>query len=350
LIFLASARVYEELWELGCSELVLDAWYHIHKDQRILRSLIRILCKSGKIHEAYAKYVELKAYDSHALPFIVYKGRVENDDELKEVEDIIDLYIELAHSSSEYIANQTHFINNSIVDLNNKNVDSWTAFEHEEYGRLFFRRLMLMQIDVITLCNPRYIEYYLNDLQKFGLDWTSVMREMLGEFFLSSFSEEVRQEVEMRDEKDILESSNDEQWMPDSPNTVYEDISLHIARTWELFSQPGFFETQRDRIFPLLELSKRRVGQFDETLESDIHKTLLAFKDQSDYYDSLILPIRNNYENFLQNIDNKYGVFYRRHLQSFAINPNISPEEYPEVLRDYPDIALLFWSEKIISW
>jgi hypothetical protein len=42
-------------------------------------------------------------------------------------------------------------------------------------------------------------------------------------------------------------------------------------------------------------------------------------------------------------------VFYRRHIQALAINPDLSLEKYPKILCEYPDIALLYWMEKMIA-
>ncbi len=357
--YLASARVYEELWEYNSSETVLDVWYALHKDKRLLWPLIRILCKFGKSREAYTKYLELKSQDEGILPFIVYKDRVESDEELREVESIIASYVteasfmpsealaELSKCATNYVGEQVHVVNDRIWYLDKKSVDDWSEDEHGEYTELIFRRLLLTQIDVLTLCNTRFVEHYLRDMRILGIDWSIAMRSMLWDFFLSSSSVEVTQEVQVRNKSDSHEGWN---FRTNFPNTVYEDLSLHVARVWELFSQPGFYNIQTEQIAPLLEISAVREWEFDHEMESDIHDALWAMKDQADYYYALNSSIRKNYEDFLQSIDKKYGVFYRRHIQTIAINPDFSPEKYPKVLRDYPDIALLFWMEKMIAW
>ena len=73
---------------------------------------------------------------------------------------------ELSRSSSVYIAEQVHATNSRILELDKIDVIDWTDEEYAEYNSSMFRRLRLMQIDVLSLCNTRYLEYYLRDLKK----------------------------------------------------------------------------------------------------------------------------------------------------------------------------------------
>lgn len=57
----------------------------------------------------------------------------------------------------------------------------------------------------------------------------------------------------------------------------------------------------------------------------------------------------NSYVRFVKQFDEKYGVYYRRHIQSLSIRSYTSLESYPAILKKNPEAALLFWIEKIIN-
>lgn len=51
----------------------------------------------------------------------------------------------------------------------------------------------------------------------------------------------------------------------------------------------------------------------------------------------------------MRQFDGKYGMFYRREIQRLALDLDLLPEDIPSALGEYPEIALLFWMEKILS-
>lgn len=68
-----------------------------------------------------------------------------------------------------------------------------------------------------------------------------------------------------------------------------------------------------------------------------------------DYYATLLPDVRESYAEFIRGFDTKYGTFYRRHLQCLAVDQDVDTEKYPAILKENPEIALLFWMEKIIA-
>jgi len=76
---------------------------------------------------------------------------------------------------------------------------------------------------------------------------------------------------------------------------------------------------------------------------------LTALKSELDFYEALRPSVRKSYEEFIQYFDRKYGVFYRRNIQSLARDPDVVPEKYPKMLENYSEVAVLFWVEKIIA-
>jgi hypothetical protein len=362
--YLAKAMVYEELGQYENWLIILDMGYAKNSDARLLWESVRLLCKMGKMVEAHNKYQQLQFLEEGIPPFIVYKGFVENDKELWEVEQTIASYITsysfvpsealaaLAKSSTYYIAEQVNMENENLAKFDFTTVEDWTDDNYTEYSRVIFRRLKLFQIDILTLCNHRYVSYYLRDLEKVWLDWSSNMRESLADFFVDNSSEEVIQAVIKRGKKEQITSSNESESgnQKDFSASLFGNISMHVSRVWELFFQEEFYNIQKEQILPLLKKSALQEWDFDEELEDNLSNILHSLKDCVDYYNNLRPAIREDYENFLQQIDFKYGAFYRRHLQALAMNPAIKPQQYPEALWNYPDIALLFWMQKIISW
>lgn len=96
-------------------------------------------------------------------------------------------------------------------------------------------------------------------------------------------------------------------------------------------------------------------------------------KNESEHYDTLSCTTRKMYETYIEFIDKKYGMFYRRSIQGFAREEEDIPahlkKEYEselekhhgdkylarntvvlnmQVWSEYPDIALLFFLEKIL--
>ncbi|MFZ2256303.1 MAG: hypothetical protein WAW59_07645 [Patescibacteria group bacterium] len=59
--------------------------------------------------------------------------------------------------------------------------------------------------------------------------------------------------------------------------------------------------------------------------------------------------IAKSYDEFVGQFDAKYGMYYRRYIQSISIRSDISIESYPDILKENPEVALLFWIEKIIN-
>lgn len=375
-----TAQSYEKLGHLDMTCNVLEVGYQLTGDIWLLKNLIRANYKQGKHNHAFWLYSELGrcAPRDTIEPFIFYKECIESDGDIEELELMLASYLTewtfipseslslLSHEASIYIAEHIQRANSIIERLNRKSLEHYTKEEREEYLGSMFQRLWYMQIDLLTLGNARYLENYLNDIRRIGFWDLQMLQWLLADFFIEHFSLEVIHQMKnlwgiqnWLEIEAILDTDSNqdtrERW--DAQNrsieeatTVHQKISLHIARIWELFSQPGFYDIQANQIGSLLEQSAIREWEIDDEMEADLSYGLRALKDQEDYYFALRPSIRSHYEQFLKNIDKKYGAFYRRHMQNLAIDPNISSQEYPKVLQEYPDIALLFWVEKIIAW
>lgn len=357
--YFSLARVYDDLGQYDKCIILLERGYTLHWDIRLLWVSVRMLCKANKIADARKKHELLKSMDESTPPFIIYSGSIENDEDLWTVESIIASYItentfvpseslaELARWSSDYIKIHIISINERVKELSKKEVSNWTNAESTEYSQLIFRRLRLMQVDILTLWNDTYTTYYLRDLKKLWIEWTSKTKDLLRNFFIEHYSEEVRQYLEMRD---ASEDSDNEDDMDKSKHSLFDDISEHINRVGDLFNHPKYYDIIATQIMPLLQQLEKIEWYYDDASESEFIEELWEVKETTDFFDSMRPSVRQSYEFLLQEIDDKYWVFYRRHLQVLANDdPDLEDELVPLALKDYSDIALLYWIQRIIS-
>lgn len=92
--YLASANIYEQMGQYEWSIMVLETGWNIHSDTRLLTKLIYILCKIERSEAAIERYQELKKVDQDDIPpFLIFKGSIENDEELDVFEEVIAKYI-----------------------------------------------------------------------------------------------------------------------------------------------------------------------------------------------------------------------------------------------------------------
>ncbi|MDD2892130.1 MAG: hypothetical protein PHQ95_04140, partial [Candidatus Gracilibacteria bacterium] len=343
--YIACANIHEERGDYEQSLLVLEKGWSLYKDVQILGKLVSILCRVGKISEAREKYEELNRINKgENVPFLVYKGYIENDEELRLFEELVSEYITegsfipfeglgtLAATATYYIEKSISEEDGKIKVLSNKSLEDWTSHDFD----VLKRRLWLMQTDILTLGNERYLEVYFADLRKLGIGGDPYTRDILQDFFMEYFSKEVECRGE-ENEKSIADYTE---------NTLFENIWLHANRIVELFSSGDSYDLIQDTITPLL-VDCEKLGYFyDEEIDLNRIESLVFLKRQKDYYNTLRSDTREDYEIFLHEFDEKYGMYYRKHIQRLAATLPIIPQGYPVVLKEYPEIAFLFWMEK----
>lgn len=376
--YFASATSYESMGQYYCSLTILHSWYVLSSDIRFLWKIITILCKIWKVADAYQRYEELCIYSKGKIPpFIVYKGIIENDDDLWILEQMIASYViewsffpseslkQLSITAWYYIAEQVYMENDKFQELDKKNLGTFTEDDYVEYVRIIIRRLRLMQTDILSLWNSRFLEPYLRDIQKLWIEWGTGMNRILQEFFSLYFSEEVAHQMKNHDtttsitdsvmtEKshvhaylDILGQLAEVEFL--DSNALTENILLHVARVGELFYDASYYDIESGLIAPILIASAKKEGEYDEKMGDEIFNTLKTLKNQSDFYDTLRPSVRKNYENFVDHFDRRYWVFYRRQLQALAISPDIGPHTYLESLMQYPEVWFFFWIQKALT-
>ena len=83
--------------------------------------------------------------------------------------------------------------------------------------------------------------------------------------------------------------------------------------------------------------------------DEDDHSISLAnLRSLEDYYISLRPRIRMIHEQMTMEFDEKYGIYYRKHLQSMALNLEEVEEKYLSTLKENPEVAFIFWVETIL--
>jgi TPR repeat protein len=377
--YIALADVYMKRgqWE-QCVKILEDGFF-LTKDLKILSRLITALYTIGRNDESLNRYEELKKLDKNKIPpYIVYIWTIENDDELLELEVIFAEYLgqgnfiplesfhRLSISASEYVSEWAHRMNERIDKLDKRDFESWTDEEGDDFIQAIQKRLYYMQIDILTLGNHRYLDYYLRDINNFWLQWSPQRIAILEDYFSKYFSKDVEVHIKIKDAEEKAEEEKerklswDDEIEGDEPSSqdvdnesgthqwIFQSISLHIARIGEVFFNPSFYDVQSEAISPILIQSAKLAHEYDDEMEDDITVAMGVLKENHDYYYTLRWDIRENYESYIAWFDTKYWTFFRKYIQSYAINNFDIWKELPEAFLEYPDVAFLFFIEKIL--
>ncbi|MFA6091289.1 MAG: hypothetical protein WC774_05970, partial [Candidatus Gracilibacteria bacterium] len=270
--YIALAKVYANLEQYEESIGLLNKGYALFRDADCLGELITVLCRTGEISQAETKYMQLKKLNTHNIPsFLEYKGTIESDTELFELENLITDYVRkedftpskilhrLTISAHVYITNEIKKEGVKLNSINRKEKKDWKEYDYKEYSQSIIRKLHLMQIDIFTLGNERCIEQYLKDLQHIGINGTPESRNLLSEFFREYFSKEVERSLREMD----AESGETIEYGKDGligDLSFFESISAHVGRIGELFFQPNLYDIHKKYITPILHTSHQLNG------------------------------------------------------------------------------------------
>lgn len=381
--YIALALIYEKMGALDMSMSILGIGYQLSGDIELLSEMVRLSCKMWDTTWALNLYWELqkKIKDKNTVkPFIFYKWFVENEEDLASMEEALaraltqknfvptDDIVKLTVSASKYLETEIRKENKSIIEVNGIESSKWGDTEYHIYNRAIVRRLWLMQIDILTLWDDRYLKRYLGDIHKL-LDGTPNAQELLWIFFDRHFSSKILIERHSRmraqqekDDKNMQAANKKEDRKKEIGRYIkdddieegdkipfYESVSMHVASVWELFHHPEFYEVHNWVMRDILTRSARLKWEYDEEFENNITSAIWYLADETHYYLWLRSHVAKSYNEFVEQFDLKYGMYYRRYIQSISIRSDISVESYPDILRENPEIALLFWTEKIIN-
>ena len=369
--YIGAAWAYDTLWKPDKAISILESGYSRFWDLRFLRNSISILCKAWKIQEAQKKYedlqkkverpIELFMLNKNPLvPFVVFKWFIEDDNDLISTQDAIAEFVSkwefepsewlrvLGERATEYIWVEVNKENLILEKLEKKDKLLWWDEDHSEFYRATTRRLKLVQIDLLSLCNHRYIEFYLMEIETLWIKWSNYTQHLLREFFEENFSAEAKIRVMEWEKLKSMKEGGD--WAIKEtisiPGNLFENISNHIATVIELYWQPWYHDMHANTSAMILKKAKIQEWKYDEEVESSITNTLWYLRDQSNFYFSLKPEIQERYESYMELFDKNYGAIHRRQIQSIATNTD---NVYPESLKKNVDMAFLFWMTKIIA-
>ncbi len=344
--YIDSVGVYEELGLHEASLSILEDWWITFSDTRFLHNSIFILCRVWKIDEALEKYAEFKSIKEGKVPsFLLYKWYIENDNDVTELGQILNTYIaaweytydislqKLVIDCSEYIRESIHEESEKLTRL--LVIEDETLEERKEYAAILQRRLWLMQTDILTLKNHRYIDDYFADFWQLWLNGEVFSQSILQDFFA---------------EHSLVSKHDEEKAEEYYMHRLFNDISGHAQMIRELFQSPSFLELHENSIIPIIRECAKRIGEYDDAMVLDHYYSLNSIQKISDSYDNLRPKLRENYEDFIHRFDLKYNIFYRRTIQNLVLDSEMTREKIPEALRDDPTVGLLYWMEKIIMW
>ena len=376
--YLHLGNAYESNFQYDMSANIFSLAYQLSGEIRFLHRLVHALCKSGNREQAYHLYTQFqKESNKPIVSFVVYLWDIHNDDDLEEFSWVITQYhmiwsfepsyelSALAVNSSIYIANEVEKESCIIEALNSANLETWSDEDDMEYQRAISRRLYLMQTHIIILADPRYLEFYIDELQRYTISGSEQTREMMRRFFTDSFSPHVLASYQQINADAVVDTTLME---------LYESMRLHLVQISALFSQFSYYEFVRDVITPCIEMCMRQEWDFDEEGDQFNRETVFELKKESHEFDTYSPTTKRLYEEYIEHIDQKYGMFYRRSIQwlirdGYALPSSMSAQYKQEfannggdhlwardtvlshmpILHEYPDIALLFLIEKIIA-
>jgi len=341
-------------------------------EEFLLHGEIRARAKAGENILARARYqdlVTLRGLTHAPDPFIVYQESVHSDQDLEEVEYFFAQYLQsdslepvpvlqtLATSASQYIAQEIEKESRTLAALNALPMSSYTIEDEELYIASLKRRLALMQTHIITLQDPRYLDHYLTEMEQYIFSENIRIQSMMTGFFLDHFCVQVaNMYAALSDEEDVN---------IDSLHSVTA-LRLHLIQIAANFSHFSFLPTLREQIDPLIIQCQHR-ELITHGVDEGIDPTVLRFLSYKlSNYDALLESTQRLYEDFVQSLDEKYSMMYRRMIQNFfgdmqlpssgvdtgeTMQAGESPagaNTFP-VFAGHPDITLLVFLEQMIG-
>ena len=159
---------------------IFQVAYHLTADERFVHRYIHSLFKEGKRDVSFEVYSRLKNSKKDVInPYIIYKGVIECDEDLDELELLITGYInegsfhvsneliKLLKSASEYLRNEISKVDSLIETINQLPEEEWTKALVDEYNAHVIRRLFLIQKHIIVIQSPEYLDEYLEDIERY---------------------------------------------------------------------------------------------------------------------------------------------------------------------------------------
>lgn len=353
--YLRIASIYDSQQNYAMGIEILEEWYKLSWDIIFLKSLVRMYYENGDLETASARYNELSVKDKRETnPFLVYKWKIDNDENLDVFENLMNEYLSkrslepkqaltnLSVSASKYIDHQIDLVNVEIDNMDKIPENEQSDIDKAVYLCWITRRLYLMQNHIITLRDSKYLDLYLDDVKKFGIDGNDEEKRIIRTYFEEYFSTLVLSEYQ--------NMTNQHSHFPENMD-LFEMIRVHIIQIAAIFWQWSYYDLLLEKMQPIVDECLRREWSIEDIAEPlDMENAFRPLKAENDLYESLPGWMKRSFEDFIEYFDNKYGTYYRRTIQIFARDGEYDESEHSDILKNYSDIALLFWIEKILNW
>lgn len=151
-------------------------------------------------------------------------------------------------------------------------------------------------------------------------------------------------------------------------------MRYHLVQIMAMFSQFSYYDYIRDTVIPCIEQCIQQYWIPDEEYNLYNKGVIMGLRGERQEFDTFSPTTRWSYEKYIEYLDKKYGMFYRRSLQWLVRNSVSLPEslrsEYDQIFAtngqnhpwargqvlanmpiflNNPEIALFFLIEKIIA-
>lgn len=355
--YLYSALAYKELWETEFAITLLENAYSIYGDKIFLENIIIIYNQLWNINKAKNAYLRLlndtsNTKENVVLPFIMYSFIIEDDSDLKNFEVLMANYLlenelpvlepllKLSLAANDYIETNLDDIRSQIDRFNNIWVNNLSKEDRVVYEELVLRKLYLMQVHISILKEDKYLWEHISDLDILAFSRDDDKFNLLWWYFDDNISLLVKWDLNTKNQKNLDENEI-------SDLGTFENLSMYVATLSMIFFHWKNYRVMSQKLFPLLEKCYNEIWDIDE---DEIQFSLKILKDETDYIDTFSPLLHSAYNEFINKIDVKYGKYIRVTLQNTARDSiDIKEEDYPEVLLENKELALLFFVEKLIS-
>ncbi len=363
--YLYSALAYKELWENEFAISLLEQAYNIYWDKIFLENIIIMynqLWNTIKAKEFYSKLISTtynekwNTKEKVVLPFIMYSFIIEDDVDLKNFEVmmanhflgneivILEPMQKISLVANNYIEWNLEVVRSKIESYNIIWVNNLSEHDRQEYDSLIIRKLFLMQVHITILKEDKYLAEHLSDLNILSFSRDEEKINILTQYFDEHISLLVKWDLNSKPNESIEDEEDDSEKFSFG---TFDNLAMYVATLSMIFFHWKNYKVMSKKLFPFLEKCYKEIDEMDE---NEIPNSTQILKREADYIDTFTPLLHKSYNDFIDKIDVKYGKYIRVNLQNIARDSiDIGEDDYPEILTENKELALLFFIEKLIS-
>lgn len=344
-------NAYKISWKISDAIETFKIWWQYYQDPIFLENIIKTFCEIWNFSEAkkfYQTYKTQYKEEQKVIPFILFSHTIENDFDLNTFKDLtLSLifstnfshkdYIKLSISARNYINNEIIKIEHKLSQLNNLDSDEKQA---KDYNKLIYRRLYLMSFHINYLKDTSYLYIHLNDINNLlNLWWEAHI--LLENFF---DNEIFPIEIE-KDEENIWVSGEIDEPISEIIPWIHYDIYRYMLNFLWFLLRWKEEQTLNNIFWPLLTIAHEKSHIFEN---NDILELENLINWNNNLYNFLSKFQKKVYHDYISYIDNKYWKYLSWYIQNEWRKPLIFSQEIPKIINLQPELAILYFIEKII--